>query len=246
MTIDHTMPTLITEDLLAELPAPVQRYMRWTGLIGRPWLDSALISQTGRFRLSADRDWMPMTAEQTFTTRPPGFQWNARFKMFGLPLLSARDTYREGQGHMFGKMAGLITVFDDKTEKLTLGAMTRYLSELIWLPAAYLHPFITWEAVDEQTAEVHFTDAGRTVSGTMHFDDEGRPLTFRSDRYYEKDGDYELVPWSTPTTSYGVRDGLNIPVQGKAMWHLPSGDLPYVEVSIPSVIYTWHDHPQSS
>lgn len=236
-TLDRSSPTFITEEMLIDLPAPVQRYMRWTGVIGQPWLHSARISQDGHFRLSAERDWMPMVAEQTFTTRPPGFQWNARFKMFGLPLLSAQDTYRQGQGHMFGKMAGLFTVFDDRSEKLTLGAMTRYLSELIWLPAAYLHDFINWQAVDHNSAIVHFSDAGRTVSGTMHFDDDGRPLAFTAERYREVDGTYELTPWSTPCLAYGQLAGLNLPVRGQAMWHLPEGELPYVDVTIKAVSY---------
>lgn len=236
-TRDRTQPTLISEEMLTDLPAPVQRYMRWTGLLGQPWLHSARVFQDGRFRLSADRGWMPMTAEQTFTTNPPGFQWNARFKMFGLPLLSAQDSYREGQGHMFGKMAGLFTIFDDKSEKLTLGAMTRYLSELIWLPAAYLHDFITWEAADHNSATVHFSDAGRTVSGTMHIDDDGRPVAFAAERYREVDGAYELTPWSTPCLAYGQLGGVNLPVRGQAIWHLPGGDLPYVDVTITAVAY---------
>ncbi len=236
-TLDPVLPTLITEELLADLPAPVQRYMRWTGLVGQPRLDSATISQEGSFRLSAERDWMPMTAEQTFTTDPPGFEWNARFTMFGLPLLSARDRYSRGQGHMYGKLAGLFTIFDDRTEQLTLGAMTRYLSELIWLPAAYLQPCITWEAIDDNSAAVHFSDAGRTVSGTMHFGDDGRPVAFAAERYREVNGEYELTPWSTPCLAYEKLGGLNLPVRGQAIWHLPDGDLPYVDVIITDATY---------
>ncbi len=234
---DPPLTTLITDALLDELPAPVQRYLRWTGLVGQSWLDSARVSQEGRFRMSAERDWMPMTAEQTFTTDPPGFEWNARFTMFGLPLLSAQDRYSQGQGHMYGKLAGLFTVFDDRTEQLTLGAMTRYLSELIWLPAAFLQDAITWEAIDDRSATVCFSDAGRTVSGTMHIDEDGRPVAFTAERYREVNGEYELTPWSTPCLAYGKLGGLNLPVRGQAIWHLPDGDLPYVDVIITDVVY---------
>ena len=121
---------LITAEMLGHLPEPVQRYMRWTGVVGQPWIRTARVRQEGRFRLGADKPWMPMRAEQDYTVEPPGMQWRARFKMFGLPLFSANDSYRDGQGHMYGKAAGLFTLFDDSSEKLPQGALVRYLSML--------------------------------------------------------------------------------------------------------------------
>jgi len=74
--------------MLDPLPEPVQRYMRWTEVVGKPWIRTAHIRQEGVFRLAADKPWMSMRAEQVFTVDPPGFVWQARFKMFGLPLFS--------------------------------------------------------------------------------------------------------------------------------------------------------------
>jgi hypothetical protein len=56
-------------------------------------------------------------------------------------------------------------------------------------------------------------------------------------RYREKDGDYSLDPWSTPITGYDVVAGLNLPVRGQAVWHLPSGDLPYADLEVTDVEY---------
>lgn len=228
---------IVTSDMLAGLPEPVQRYMTWSGVVGKPWIYTAYIKQSGRFRQGFDKPWMPMTAEQVFTTNPPGMVWNAKFKMYGLPLMRGRDTYKDGQGHMFGKAAGLFTIFDDRSEYLTLGTMTRLLSEMIWFPTAYLSDYITWTAVDDHSADVAMTDHGRTVSGRMYFDDIGRPTTFESMRYMGDKDTYTLTPWFTPNKEYGMRDGLTIPVLGHVGWRLPEGDLIYGDFAIDKAEY---------
>jgi hypothetical protein len=163
--------------------------------------------------------------------------WQARFKMFGLPLMRARDSYRDGRGHMFGKAAGLLTIFDEQGEELTQGTLTRYLSEMIWFPIAYLGDNITWTAVDEQSADVSLSDQGRTASGRMFFDELGRPTTFETVRYMGVDGGYRLTPWQTPNREWGERDGLNIPIRGEVLWVLPEGMLTYGDFHIDAVAY---------
>lgn len=227
----------VTDQMLDMLPEPVQRYMIYTGVVGKTWVDTVHLRQVGRFRLGADKPWMPMKAEQYYMTNPPGFVWKARFKMFGLPLLSARDTYNGGHGHMFGKIGGIYKVFDARGEMLDQGSMLRYLSEMIWFPTALLGENITWEPVDDQSAKVSFSDAGKSVSGRMFFDEDGRMTNFTTRRYRESNGAYSLERWSTPVSDYGKRAGLNLPVRGQAMWNLASGDLPYWDGEIAEVEY---------
>ncbi|MDX1436493.1 MAG: DUF6544 family protein [Anaerolineales bacterium] len=228
---------IVTEDMLANLPEPVQRYMHFSGVIGRPWIEAVVLEQEGGFRQGADRSWMPMTARQTYTVDPPSFVWEARFKIAGLPLLRARDEYRHGRGHMSARLAGLYNVLDVRGEKLDQGAMLRYLSEMIWFPVAFLGDNITWQAVDDSSADVRLEDAGKSVTGRMHFDSQGRPTNFTAMRYREVDGDFSLDPWSTPMTGYGRLGGLNLPVEARAVWNLPGGDLEYVNLRITKIEY---------
>lgn len=228
---------LVTAEMLQNLPEPVQRYMIYTGVVGKPWIDTVNLKQTGRFRQGLDRPWMPMTAEQWYTTNPPAFVWNARFKVVGLPLMRARDKYESGQGHMFGKIAGLFTVFDIRSEKLDQATMVRYLSEMIWFPCAFLGDNISWKSVDDHSAQVIFTDCGKSVSAHMFFDEVGHLTNLTAKRYREIGGEFSLDPWSTPITSYGVHAGLNLPVRGQAVWNLPSGDLMYADLEITKIKY---------
>jgi hypothetical protein len=228
---------LITSDMLENLPEPVQRYMAYTGVVGNPWIDTVRLKQVGRFRQGLDRPWMSVTAEEFYTASPPTLIWNARFKVAGLPLLRARDKYESGQGHMFGKLAGLITVFDVRGEKLDQATMIRYLNEIMWFPTAFLGESITWEDVDAHSAQVTFSDCGKSVSGRVFIDDAGRLTNFTAMRNREIGGEFSLDPWSTPIMGYGERAGLNLPIRGQAVWNLPSGDLPYAELEITEVEY---------
>jgi hypothetical protein len=178
-----------------------------------------------------------MRAVQNYTTIPPSFHWDARFKLFGLPLLRALDQYGSGRGHMFGKLAGVYTLFDARGEELDQGAMLRYLSEMIWFPVAFFGDNIHWEAVDEGCAQVTFTDGDTNVSGKLLIDNEGRPINFTAMRYREHQGKYNLDAWSTPITGYAERSGLMLPTMGQAMWHLESGPFTYIDLEIGEVEY---------
>ena len=227
----------VTAEMLRNLPEPVQRYMAYTGVVGKAWIDNVRLKQSGMFRPGPDRPWMPMTAEQRYTTKPPSFIWKAHLKIAGLPLIRARDQYQSGHGHMFGKIAGLFTIFDLRGEQLDQGTMLRYLSEMIWFPIAFLGENITWQAVNDHSVQVTFHDHGKNVSGQLFFDDQGRPTNFTTMRYREISGEFSLDPWSTPITGYGVQASLNLPVRGQAVWNLPSGDWPYVDLEITKVEY---------
>ena len=228
---------IITKEMLAPLPEPVQRCLTFVGVVGKPKIKTVRLKQFGRFRQGSDQPWMAMTADQTYTTNPPGFVWNARFKVAGVTLLRARDCYENGEGHMFARLAWVFPIFDVRGDELTQGTMVRYLQEMIWFPAAFLEPYIEWMAVDNNSAEVKFTDHGKSVSGTMLFDDVGRVVDFKAERYREIDGRFQLDQWSTPVETYGVLAGLNLPTRGKAIWHLDDGDLSYVDLEIQEVQY---------
>ncbi len=228
---------IITPEMIENLPDPVRRYMIYTGVLGTPWIHSVRLKQVGTFRTGAERPWMPVSAEEFYTVEPPSLIWNARFKLFGLPLLRAKDRYEAGHGHMYGKLAGLYTVFDAKGEELNQATMIRYLNEIMWFPSAFLGDNISWEAIDDDCARVTFTDHGRSVSAQMFFDEDGRLTNFTTMRYREIDGAYSLDPWCTPITEYGERAGLKLPTRGTAVWKLESGDLIYADLAITEVEY---------
>lgn len=227
---------IVTADMLKDLPEPAQRYLNYTGIVGKPWIDTVRIKYAGVFRLAADKPWMPIRAEQVYTTNPPEFHWKARLKMMGLWIFSGSDAYKAGHGHMFGKVAGLYTVFDERGEEMDQGTMMRYLNETMWFPIALLSDYITWQVVDDRSFDVTFTDCGRGVTARLIIDELGRLTNFIGKRWYpENRGAYTLETWTTPMTEWGRLAGLNLPIRVQAVWKLPAGDFPYADVKLTEV-----------
>ena len=95
----------------------------------------------------------------------------------------ARDMYAEGKGRILVKVASLWPVADASGEPMDQAAMMRYLSEMIWFPAAFLADNISFAPVDGSSARVTLTDHGRTATGTLVFDQQGRLTGFVAKRY---------------------------------------------------------------
>jgi hypothetical protein len=229
--------SVVTEADLSGLPPPVQRYMNFTGVVGKPWINTVHLKYTGKFRMALDKPWMPIHADQVYTTNPPGFLWKAQFKFAGLPLMFGTDSYKAGHSHMQGKVAGLFTVVDGQGDEVDQGTSIRYLQEMTWFPIAYLGENISWKAVDDHAADVTLHDNGKDFTGRMYFDDAGRLLTFVAQRYGDFNGSYQVQTWTTPTREYGLFCGLKLPVAGLGVWQLASGDFSYVDVHLTAVEY---------
>jgi hypothetical protein len=218
----------VSEAMLDGLPEPVQRYLRYTGIVGKPFVRRVQLRQKGRMLLASGTPWIPLKAQQWYSVRPPGFVWYGMLHIGPVAIVRARDMYRTGVGHLLIKAASLVTVADAKGEEMDQGEMVRYLSEMIWFPSAFLEDNVSFEAVDAKSARAILTHGGRTATGTFFFDAEGRVTEFMARRY----AGGKLETWSVPITAYGQFEELNLPVRGKAVWKLAEGDQEYIDVTI--------------
>jgi hypothetical protein len=228
---------VITEEMLSEFPEPVRRYLVRTGVVGHAIPGLVRLRQTGRMRLGAGQPWIPVVAEEHYCVDPPGFVWAGTMRLGPVRLARARDMYLGGHGRMLVKLASLLPVADASGEQMDQGAMMRYLSEMIFFPAAFVRDNISFHAVNDLSARVSLSDHGRTVTGTLHFDREGRLTDFTAMRYRTVGGRQVLTAWSTPATAYGIYEGLALPVRGRAVWQLPDGDLDYIDVTATDIRY---------
>src|SRR5512135_601335 len=93
-------PRVITEADLAPLPDPVQRYLRYAGVIGKPQVRCARVKQSGLLRTAPTQSWMPIQAVQ-YTTLAGSLSrtWYAAGKKGPLTLMRGHDRYDNGSGH---------------------------------------------------------------------------------------------------------------------------------------------------
>ena len=84
--------------MLAGLPEPAQRYLRYAGVVGRPLVDTVRVRQRCRMRPAPNGMSFPLVAEQWYRVEPPGFIWDATVPLAWLPLVRAATATSTGAG----------------------------------------------------------------------------------------------------------------------------------------------------
>jgi hypothetical protein len=224
-------PAIVSDADLVGLPEPVQRWLRWAQVVGKPYPATVRLTQEGRFRQAKGQPWMSFTAVEHVTTDPPGFVWTTAMRLFPLLSISGRDSHRDGRGSIEMRALGLIPVAKASGPAIDQGALLRYLNETMWFPAAAARsPDITWEVIDASAARATIRYRDATGSAIFVFDAQGRPVDMVARRQDLARG--RLETWSTPISAYGQFDGVRIPVAGSGVWRYETGDFTYIELRI--------------
>ena len=99
-------------------------------------------------------------------------------------------------------------------------------------PPAALDPRITWSPGDDphRTARATIRVGDQEAEAELDFDDEGRFLALRADRYRGGGPEAERAPWRVNAQAWRRFDGIEVPSEGDVVWVLPEGDF---------VFYRW-------
>src|SRR2546421_5096353 len=105
---EQAQPGLITQAKVMGLPEPVQRYLNYAQVVGKDPIHTVRLTQQGFMRTQPGQKWLPLVAEQFFTTTPPAFLWHCTMRPFPLVWVSATDRFSEGHGSMRIKLLSVI------------------------------------------------------------------------------------------------------------------------------------------
>lgn len=232
-------PRIITEADLVPLPDPVQRYLRFAGVIGKPQVRCARVAQSGVLRTTPTQNWMPIEAMQYSTLAGSlSRTWYAVAKKGPVALMKARDRYDNGVGHMLIKLLSLFTVADVRGSEMDISALLIFFNDMVMWPTAFLDKALTWEAIDVTSARATLHLCDRQASAILHFNERAELIDFVSDERYRSVGNDQLrTKWSTPLRNYREVNGFRIPTEGEACWHLPEGEFCYIKIKIDEVLY---------
>lgn len=214
----------ISEEDLAALPAPVRRYVRMTGAVGRPRVRHVRAYWRGRIRSTPDAPWMEFTAVQhNFVGEPARFfLMDARRGRLPVDVLHA---YRAGTATMHVRLLSLFPMAKaagldmDRAETVTV-----FNDLCILAPGALIDPHIRWETVDDHFARGFYTVGDITVSAVLEFNDRDELVDFVSDDRLAMSADgssFERQRWSTPLRDYRAIRSRRVWTHGHARWHPP-------------------------
>ena len=217
------------------LPIPVQRYLKYTGVLNQPEVYNAHILMKGSMRSKVD-DWFSFDSEQYNFFNNPNRLFFMKANVNRLPT-NGYHAYKNGKALMQIKLLSLFPVINinngtiDKAETVTV-----FNDMCILAPASLIDDNIEWETIDDSSAKAIFHGPEHTITATLEFNESGQLINFLSDDRYDisRAGQYRF---STPITRYQKINNLNLPAYGEAIWHYPEGPFVYGKFEIKDIAY---------
>ncbi|WP_036229760.1 DUF6920 family protein [Marinobacterium jannaschii] len=218
-----------TWQLAKTLPAPVERYIRFTFPNGVPALAVTEVTMRGDFRLPQHQDFNPTTARQSLSPALPALVFEAKTPIYPGIWALAYDAYLNGEMEMKAKLFAALTVMDQpQSVELNRISLRRWLLESPLYPQALLPgKYTRWEAIDNTHARVIAEYQGLRTSMIAEIDNEGRLSSLRA----ENDGDlntpYHGSGEYAARSDYRLINGMMIPHKFTIARHARGVDYPF-------------------
>ncbi|EOC99973.1 DUF6544 family protein [Caldisalinibacter kiritimatiensis] len=230
---------IITEKDITHLPEPVQKYLRYVGVIGKERVNSFRAVMDASMKLDKEKDWTKVQIKQYSFFDNITRLFFLNLNVNGIPFYGLHS-YTNATATMDGKIVGLIHVLKGKGEIMNKAETVTILNDMcIMAPATLIDERIKWETIDAHTVKATFNNEGIEISAILYFNEKGQLINFVSDdRYYSPTGKtFEKATWSTPLSNYQNINGFNLPTYGEAIWNFPDGDFCYAKLNINEIEY---------
>ncbi|HSP21713.1 MAG TPA: DUF6544 family protein [Planococcus sp. (in: firmicutes)] len=247
---EPTGPSLavVTAERAEQLPEPVQKWLAWSGSVGKDEARSMYLKQSGQVKLKPEqKQWTSAKAEQYTTFEPPEFTWKVDMKMAPGTHISGKDVFRNGRAQMRIKFDGIMPLSKtEKSYKTNQSALQRYLMELSCCPPAALSSYVSWQKVDSTTATAEMELNGVSGTADFHFDAQGELKSVNALRYKDSDEKAEMLPCTAHILSYMEVGGIKVPSKIEIVWDLPDGPFTWYRFEVSDVQFNqpapagWH------
>ncbi len=225
--VEYDEKLVYSEEMIQDLPVPVQRYFKNVLKEGQPYVQSARLKHGGQFRTQPEQSWSDISGEEYFVANPAGFVWVGK-----LPFVTGVDEFVQGKGNLVIKLLSVFPVVDVTGEKANQGELLRWLGETPLFPTALLpSENVSWVAIDNSSAKVIFDNGVIKLDAIFVFNEEGEAVRFEAKRYKED----RLEDWTGYYRNYMEVDGVRIPSEIEAVWNLEQGDFSYARFDIEEI-----------
>lgn len=226
---------LLTEKDIVHLPLPVQKYLRYAGVINKEKVNNVRIVFDVEMR-EKGKDWFKATSVQYNFYDEPTRLFFMKAKMFGMTV-PGYHRYVEANATMDIRLFGLFPIVKqsgdvmNKTETVTL-----FNDMCLMVPATLIDKRIQWEPINSLTTKAVFTNSGISISAILYFNEAGQLINFTSDDRTAI-SDMKQYRFSTPVAGYENLNGINVMSGGEAIWHYPDGEFVYGKFKLKSIQY---------
>jgi len=216
---------LLTTADLAPLPEPVQRYLKYAGVLNKPKVKNMRLIFEGEMR-EKGKDYFPFISEQYNFFDEPTRLFFMKAKMKGM-IVPGYHKYAYATASMDIRLFGLFSVVKQEGDVMNKAETVTLFNDMcLMAPATLIDKHIEWQAIDSNSAKAVFTNHGIAISATLYFNKQGQLVDFTSNDRTAV-ADMKQYPFSTPAKDYKNINGVNIPGYGEAVWHYPDGKFTY-------------------
>ncbi len=184
--------------------------------------------------MSSKNKWIRLDCYQFNSVPEPTRIVYMKSRIMGVFPFEGRDKYHDGHGNMLINLMKVFMVADAKGKEMDESALVTVLAETFLVPSYALQDYITWSAIDSNTAKATLKFNESEVTGVFHFNDQGEFIEFETnDRYYSERGtEYKKVKWSVVASNYIEKNGIKFPTTLSAIWHEKDGGFEYFKGKI--------------
>jgi hypothetical protein len=230
---------ILEEQDLQHLPAIVQKYLRYVGVVGKEKIINFCAECKGGIRSNPQDEFMTLKSVQYNFTDKPTRLFYIVAKKKGVPAVGVH-LYKNEQAIFQIKIVGLIKVVDAKGPEMNQGETVTVFNDMCFMaPATLIDKNISWEIVEPLIVNAKFTNGAITIGATLYFNDKGELINFISyDRFETTDGTtYKNYPWITPVAGYKDINGYRLVSSAKLIYKRPDENFCYGEFELVNIEY---------
>jgi len=231
--------SILTEMDIAGLPIPVQKYIRYSGSVGKPKVNNFKMKFSGGIRKDAQSEWMPFTTEQYNFVDASKRLFFMKASMNHIPL-AGYHCYKNGIAYMDIRLLSLFKVQYMAGKEMNITETVTFFNDMCCMaPATLIDKRIKWTEVKGNTVKATFTNNNICISALLYFNDNGELINFVSnDRFAVSDKSTIIqIPWSTPLKDYKVINGYKLASYCETIYSYPKGDFCYGTFKLKSIEY---------
>lgn len=206
------------------LPESVQRYFGHVLPADALLPAVTRLRQRGTLRSSCSSSrWIEFTADQVIAARSTGFQWLARVGIGAGLSLEVCDRFVANEAASEVRLFSLFVLGADRgSRELNEAALQRFLAEAVWSPAALLPAAgVSWQAIDESSAQATLSCGAHRVSLQFRFNAEGEAThVYTPARWMRERGHYRALAWEGRYFDYAWCDGVRVPLRAEVGWYV--------------------------